>query len=91
LKKYIYEDLVQDDRCANDSRTITSGKIKYLKDGKTIKLIDFGNGECDTKITVTDCTDGKCNEINAIEKDVDFSIDFINGNVTEQEKVFLSL
>ena len=47
VHKFVYEPIVISDDC----NCIISGKVKYLKDCKTIALIDYGNGYCDNIAT----------------------------------------
>ncbi len=54
-KKYIYEDLVYSEQCG----CIVSGKVKYVK-GKTLALVDYGDGSCDDKAIKTVCYEGDC-------------------------------
>lgn len=43
VEKYILSPLVKDDECGY----IVSGKIKYLVNGKTAAIVDYGDGEID--------------------------------------------
>lgn len=55
-EKIITKPLVKTDDC----KYIVEGTIEYLLDGKTVAIVDFGNGECDDIATKT--VDGKTYE-----------------------------
>jgi hypothetical protein len=57
VEKFIVEPLKQADNCGT---CIVAGKVKYTKNGKTVMLMDFGNGECDNVVVKTYCIDGDC-------------------------------
>ncbi|UTW61984.1 hypothetical protein KFE98_18540 [bacterium SCSIO 12741] len=54
-QKYVYEDLVFSEQCG----CIVSGKVKYVK-GKTLALVDYGDGSCDNEAVKTVCYQGDC-------------------------------
>lgn len=54
--QYVYEPLVYSESC----NCIVKGKVKFLEDCKTVALLDYGNGECDSLATKTICKNGKC-------------------------------
>jgi len=54
--KYVLKPLVIDESCG----CIVEGYVKYLKDGQTVALVDYGSGECDKWATINNCVDGKC-------------------------------
>ena len=88
--KYIYEPIVFDETC----NCIVSGKVKYLKDCKTVALVDYGNGTCDNIATKTTCKNGKC-EINAGAFTEEFEFDcaenVIEGPISEEEASKLNI
>jgi len=58
LEKYIVKPLVVDESCG----CVVSGLIKYVKDNKTVALIDYGKGECDEwAVKTLYDEDGNCN------------------------------
>ena len=80
VHKFVYEPIVISDDC----NCIVSGKVKYLKDCKTIALIDYGNGDCDNIATKIMCKDGKCFDENKIPLDTyDYTIDCNGENIEE--------
>jgi hypothetical protein len=80
VHKFVYEPIVISDYC----NCIVSGKVKYLKDCKTIALIDYGNGDCDNIATKIMCKDGKCFDENKIPLDTyDYTIDCNGENIEE--------
>ena len=80
VHKFVYEPIVISDDC----NCIVSGKVKYLKDCKTIALIDYGNGDCDNIATKILCKDGKCFDDNKIPFDTyDYTIDCNGENIEE--------
>ena len=88
--KYIYEPIVFDDTC----NCIVSGKVKYLKDCKTVALVDYGNGACDNIATKTICKNGKC-EISAGAYTEEFEIDcqetILEGPISEEEALEMGI
>ena len=80
IHKFIYEPIVISDNC----NCIVSGKVKYLKDCKTIALIDYGNGDCDNVATKILCKDGTCFDENKIPLDTyDYTIDCNGENIED--------
>lgn len=80
VHKFVYEPIVISDDC----NCIVSGKVKYLKDCKTIALIDYGNGDCDNIATKILCKDGKCFDENKIPLDTyDYTIDCNGENIED--------
>ena len=78
VHKFIYEPIVISDDC----NCIVSGKVKYLKNCKTIALVDYGNGDCDNIATKILCKDGKCFDENKIPFDNnDYTIDCNGENI----------
>jgi hypothetical protein len=81
--KFIYEPIVISSNC----NCIVSGKVKYLKNCKTVALLDYGNGNCDNVATKIICVDGNCFDEN---KNPFFSSEFIvdcNSNNIEEGQV----
>ena len=79
VHKFVYEPIVISDDC----NCIVSGKVKYLKDCKTIALIDYGNGDCDNIATKILCKEGTCFDENKIPFDTyDYTFD-CNGKSIE--------
>jgi len=56
FQEYVLKEVTNADEC--DCHT--EGYLKYLKNGKTIALIYFGDGECDNWAVRIDCVDGDC-------------------------------
>lgn len=56
VTQYIYEPLKTDAKCG----CIVAGKVKYVKQGKTTALVDYGNGACDKWAVQTNCYNGDC-------------------------------
>jgi len=80
VHKFVYEPIVISDDC----NCIVSGKVKYLKDCKTIALIDYGNGDCDNIATKILCKDGTCFNENIIPMDTyDYTIDCNGENIED--------
>ena len=80
VHKFIYEPIVISDDC----NCIVSGKVKYLKNCKTIALVDYGNGDCDNIATKILCKDGKCFDENKIPFDnYDYTIDCNGTNIKD--------
>ena len=80
VHKFVYEPIVISDDC----NCIVSGKVKYLKDCKTIALIDYGNGNCDNIATKILCKDGACFDENKIPLDTyDYTIDCNGKNLED--------
>ena len=81
--KFIYEPIVISEEC----NCIVSGKIKYLKDCKTIALVEYGDGNCDNIATKIICVDGKCFDENKNPfSSFEFTIN-CNGNNIEEGQV----
>jgi len=80
VHKFVYEPIVISDDC----NCIVSGKVKYLKDCKTIALIDYGNGYCDNIATKILCKDGSCFDENKIPLETyDYTIDCNGKNLED--------
>ena len=80
VHKFVYEPIVISDDC----NCIVSGKVKYLKDCKTVALIDYGNGDCDNVATKILCKNGKCFDENKIPFDTyDYTIDCNGKNIED--------
>jgi hypothetical protein len=80
VHKFIYEPIVISGYC----NCIVSGKVKYLKNCKTIALVDYGNGDCDNIATKILCKDGKCFDENKIPFDTyDYTIDCNGQNIED--------
>ena len=80
VHKFVYEPIVISDDC----NCIVSGKVKYLKDCKTIALIDYGNGDCDNIATKILCKEGTCFDENNIPLDTyDYTIDCNGENIED--------
>lgn len=80
VHKFVYEPIVISDDC----NCIVSGKVKYLKDCKTIALIDYGNGDCDNIATKILCKEGTCFDKNKIPLDTyDYTIDCNGENIED--------
>ena len=80
VHKFVYEPIV----VSNDCNCIVSGKVKYLKDCKTVALLYYGDGVCDNKATKIICENGNCfdkddNPIKSFEYDIDCN----GNNITE--------
>ena len=88
LNKYVYEPIVYSDDCD----CIVSGKVKYLEEGKTVALVDYGNGSCDNWASKTSCTNGNCKGGAVTNYQFDCATEHIEeGSVTEKEKTTLGL
>lgn len=80
VHKFVYEPIVISDDC----NCIVSGKVKYLKDCKTIALIDYGNGDCDNIATKILCKEGTCFDENKNPLDTyDYTIDCNGENIED--------
>ena len=80
VHKFVYEPIV----ISYDCNCIVSGKVKYLKDCKTIALIDYGNGYCDNIATKILCKDGSCFDENKIPLETyDYNIDCNGKNLED--------
>ena len=80
VHKFVYEPILISDDC----NCIVSGKVKYLKDCKTVALIDYGNGDCDNIATKILCKNGKCFDENKIPFDTyDYTIDCNGKNIED--------
>ena len=80
VHKFVYEPIV----ISEDCNCIVSGKVKYLKDCKTIALIDYGNGDCDNIATKILCKEGTCFDENKIPLDTyDYTIDCNGENIED--------
>ena len=81
--KFIYKPIVISQEC----NCIVSGKVKYIKDCKTVALVDYGNGNCDNVATKIICVDGNCfDESKNPFSSFEFTI-ACNGNNIEDGKV----
>ncbi len=76
-KEYEVKELVYSDDCG----CIVSGFMKYVENGKTKFLIQYGEGECDNWATKTTCFDGDCCN------DESFTVKFELENCNEFSKV----
>jgi|GEM_PF-1094648 len=56
LKEIVYKDIKYGDKCACP----TEGAVKYMKDNKTVALVDYGQGDCDNIAVKTVCVNGDC-------------------------------
>ncbi|MDX2361491.1 MAG: hypothetical protein QNK23_11845 [Crocinitomicaceae bacterium] len=56
VEVYYVEPLVYDAKCG----CITGGWVKYLKNGKTVAMVKYGEGECDRQGIKVMCVDGDC-------------------------------
>ena len=80
VHKFVYVPIVISDDC----NCIVSGKVKYLKDCKTIALIDYGNGDCDNIATKILCKEGTCFDENKNPLDTyDYTIDCNGENIED--------
>jgi len=61
LTKYDVTEIVVDPDCD----CIVEGLVKYVRNGKTVALINYGKGECDTWAVKVLCVDGKCDHQDA--------------------------
>jgi len=89
-EKYIYEDLVYSPNCD----CIVAGKVKYLKHGITVALVDYGNGTCDNEAEKTICKHGKCEPDVAETETFTFECgkdDLKEGEISEKEAKDLGL
>jgi hypothetical protein len=77
IEKIVVEPLVIDQSCG----CVVSGLVKYLENGKTVALINYGKGECDTWATKQICFDGKCDHKKA--KCCKFELDCSSASDTE--------
>jgi len=78
--KFIYDPIVVSEDC----NCIVSGKVKYLKDCKTIALIHYGEGECDNIATKIICENGECfDKYDQPLESYEFSIK-CNGNTIDE-------
>ena len=76
VHKFVYEPIV----VSGDCNCIISGKVKYLKDCKTVALVHYGDGECDNLATKIICENGNCfDKYDAPIKSYEYKID-CNGN-----------
>ena len=83
IHKFIYEPIV----ISEDCNCIVSGKVKYLKNCKTVALIDYGDGNCDNVATKIICIEGNCFDENKNPfSSFEFTID-CNGNNIEDGQV----
>jgi len=87
-KKYIYEPIVYSDDC----NCIVKGKVKYIENGKTVALVDYGTGACDNFAQKTLCVDGKCEGGTVTSFQFDCAIEKVKeGDVNDDEKSSLGL
>ena len=87
-KKYVYEPIVY----SVDCDCIVSGKVKYLVDGKTSALVDYGSGSCDNWAAKTSCPDGNCKGGTVTNYQFDCATESAEeGDVSEEEKKNLGL
>jgi hypothetical protein len=63
IEVLIIKPLVTSEEC----NCIISGEVKYLKDGKTIALVSYGNGACDDIAEKVLCVDGNCDNSDAVK------------------------
>ncbi len=56
--KYVYEEIVYSDDCDCPVK----GKVKFVENGQTVALLDYGNGQCDEFGLKTICIDGNCKD-----------------------------
>lgn len=59
--QYTLKPIVVDSAC----NCIVSGYVKYVKNGKTVALVDYGKGTCDKWAVKTICVNGDCKDKNA--------------------------
>ena len=80
VHKFVYEPIV----VSNDCNCIVSGKVKYLKDCKTVALVYYGDGVCDNKDTKIICENGNCfDKDDDPIKSFEYDIDCNGNNITE--------
>ena len=80
VHKFVYEPIV----VSNDCNCIVSGKVKYLKDCKTVALGYYGDGVCDNKATKIICENGNCfDKDDDPIKSFEYDIDCNGNNITE--------
>ena len=78
--KFVYEPI----KISDDCNCIVSGKVKYVKNCKTVALIDYGNGDCNNIATKVLCKNGKCFDENKIPFDTyDYTIDCNGTNIED--------
>ena len=58
LTQYILKDLIVDP----NTGCITSGWVKYLRNGMTVALVDYGYGENGDWMVITNCVNGNCED-----------------------------
>lgn len=56
VTQYEVEPIVVDPTC----NCIVSGLVKYVENGLTVAMVDYGKGECDAWAVKKLCVDGKC-------------------------------
>ena len=56
VERYILKDILVDPTC----NCIVSGYVKYVKNGKTVALVKYGDGTCDSWAIKINCIDGSC-------------------------------
>jgi len=61
VTQYTVKPIVIDPAC----NCIVSGYVKYVKNGKTVALVDYGKGTCDKWAVKTICANGDCKDKNA--------------------------
>ena len=88
VHKFIYEPII----ISEDCNCIVSGKVKYLKDCKTVALIHYGNGECNNLATKIICENGNCfdknqNPIMSFEYSIDCNGNNLSEGVVSQDEL----
>ena len=56
VEEIVVRELKTDPSCG----CIVEGEVKYVKEGRTILMLDYGCGECDAWVVRTTCPNGKC-------------------------------
>ena len=94
-EKRIEESLVVDeDRCG----CITEGKIRYTRNGRTVAIVDFGDGTCDNTVRIErpangqgSCGQNNSNAMSTETRSIDCNVDFTSESVTDEERSEVSL